>query len=49
VTSIERAVILTLINYSEFLDSEGLMVSLEASGDDRTHEDLVEAFLERQS
>lgn len=35
----------TLFQYSEWLDVEGLMVGSEASGDDRSHDDLVDAFL----
>lgn len=35
----------TLLAYSEWMDSEGLVVS-DDDGDDRTHSELVDAFLE---
>lgn len=35
----------TMLNFSEFLDSEGLIVGEDESGDERSHEDLVDDFL----
>ena len=34
-----------ILRYSEWLDSQGLIVGDAESDDDRTHEELVEAFL----
>ena len=37
--------VLDLLNFSEWLDSAGLIRSPGESGDDRTHEQLAQDFL----
>jgi hypothetical protein len=38
-----------LFQFSEWIDEQGLMKSEKESGDDRTHDELVQAFFEQYS
>lgn len=43
--NVDQGVFDTMLNFSEYLDTEGLVLSEHESGDTRSHEDLVDDFL----